>query len=107
MELLNMEKFGIHLSVLFLSLLVGGCASIYQDDGQNVTLMKQVSEKSCISMGEFSSSVGSWPSQLKNLKNRAAQKGANTIVVKSQSLHFKKQISGMETTTVVEAYRCS
>lgn len=102
-----MRKLKVYSFVCFLIFLTSGCAELGQGAGGDVSVVTQAPGKNCTSLGEFSSSVGSGPYQLKALKNRAAQKGANTVIVKSQKLHFRKQISGMETTTIVEAYRCS
>ncbi|MDX1901897.1 MAG: DUF4156 domain-containing protein [Gammaproteobacteria bacterium] len=101
-----MKKFKGYFFVPLLGFLAGGCAEVSQNLGQNIAMISEAPKNNCTSLGELSSSVGSGPYQLKELKNRAAQKGANTILVKSQKLHFRKQISSMETTTIIEAYRC-
>lgn len=102
-----MKKTESYLAVLFMCMIAVGCTQINPTVNQNISVMNQIPGKNCVSLGELSSSVGSGPYQVKELKNRAAQKGANAILIKSQKLYFRKQISGMVTTTTIEAFQCS
>lgn len=101
-----MRKPTLFFSALFLCALIASCAQLSGANGGNVVILNEV-HGSCRSLGELSSNVGSVTTQLNNLKNLAAQNGANAILIKNQKWHFRKQISAMAPSTIVIAYDCS
>lgn len=100
-----MKNLALFLSTLVLVNSMAGCTYLHCD-GKNVVTLKHA-DKTCKSLGELSSNVGSVTTQLSYLKNLAAQKGANAIVVEEQKWRYNKQISGAAPSTVVTAYSCS